>query len=57
MSTSSVKDGYKAIQLRFPEEKKNEIKAFASARGLTIHQLVLDMFEAYKKQEERKEKA
>lgn len=49
MSTSQMKEGYKSIQLRFPEEKKNEIKAFAAARGLTIHQLVLDMFEAYKK--------
>ncbi len=47
---SNTKEPLKSIQVKFPESKKNEIKAFASARGLTIHQLVLDMFEAYKNQ-------
>ncbi len=47
----------KAIQVRFPESKKNELKAFAAARGITIQQLILNMFDIYKKQEERKEKA
>ena len=56
MTTSSIKDGYKTIQLRFPEDKKNEIKSFAAQNGLTIHQLVLNMFEAYKKQNKEEKK-
>ena len=51
---SHVKEPLKTIQVKFPESKKNEIKSFAAARGLTIHQLILNMFEAFKKQEEEK---
>jgi predicted DNA binding CopG/RHH family protein len=47
---STNNEPLKTIQVKFPESKKNEIKAYASAHGLTLHQLVLDMFEAYKKQ-------
>jgi hypothetical protein len=36
------------IQLKIPESKRNEFKAYAALRGRTMNALFLDMFEEYK---------
>ena len=38
----------KPIQLKIPEDKKNEFKAYAAMRGRSMNALFLDMFEEYK---------
>ena len=44
-----VKEPVKLLQAKIPESKRNEIKAYAAARGISFHQLLLNMFEEYKK--------
>ena len=36
------------IQLKIPEARRNEFKAYAAMRGRTMNALFLDMFEEYK---------
>ena len=38
----------KPIQLKIPEASRNEFKAYAAMRGLTMNALFLDMFAEYK---------
>jgi len=38
----------KPVQLKIPEDKKNEFKAYAAMRGRSMNALFLDMFEEYK---------
>ena len=38
----------KPIQLKIPENKKNEFKAYAAIRGRSMNTLFLEMFEEYK---------
>lgn len=44
-------DAIKPIQLKIPEGKKNEFKAFAAMRGRSMNDLFLEMFEQYKSNE------
>lgn len=37
------------IQLKIPEMKRNEFKAYAALRGRAMNTLFLEMFEEYKK--------
>lgn len=46
---SDKKEPTKLLQAKIPESKKNEIKAYAAARGLSFHDFLLAMFEDYKK--------
>ncbi len=39
----------KPIQLKVPEGKKNEFKAYAATKGRSMNDLFLEMFEEYKK--------
>lgn len=41
-------DAIKPLQLKIPESKKNEFKAYAAMRGRSMNALFLDMFEEYK---------
>ena len=41
-------DAIKPLQLKIPESKKNEFKAYAAMRGRSMNVLFLDMFEQYK---------
>ena len=41
-------DAIKPLQLKIPEGKKNEFKAYAAMRGRSMNALFLDMFEEYK---------
>ncbi len=41
-------DSTKPLQLKLPETKKNEYKAFAAIRGRSMNDLFLEMFEEYK---------
>ena len=41
-------DSIKPIQLKIPEIKKNEFKAYAAMRGRSMNDLFLEMFEEYK---------
>ena len=41
-------DAIKPLQLKIPEGKKNEFKAYAAMRGRSMNALFLDMFEQYK---------
>jgi len=41
-------DSIKPLQLKLPENKKNEYKAFAAIRGRSMNDLFLEMFEEYK---------
>jgi len=41
-------DAIKPLQLKIPEGKKNEFKAYAAMRGRSMNMLFLDMFEEYK---------
>jgi hypothetical protein len=41
-------DAIKPLQLKIPEGKKNEFKAYAAMHGLSMNALFLDMFEEYK---------
>jgi len=41
-------DSTKPLQLKLPESKKNEYKAFAAIRGRSMNDLFLEMFEEYK---------
>ena len=41
-------DAIKPLQLKIPESKKNEFKAYAALRGRSMNALFLDMFEEYK---------
>lgn len=38
----------KPLQLKIPEDKKNEFKAYAAMRGKPMNILFLEMFEEYK---------
>ena len=49
-TTQTPPDAIKPLQLKIPEVKKNEFKAYAAMRGLSMNTLFLDMFEQYKKQ-------
>jgi hypothetical protein len=42
-------DAIKPLQLKIPESRKNEFKAYAAMRGRSMNALFLDMFEQYKK--------
>lgn len=44
----SPPDAVKPLQLKIPEHKKNEYKAFAAIRGIAMNDLFLAMFEEYK---------
>ena len=44
----SPPDAVKPLQLKLPEHKKNEYKAFAAIRGIAMNDLFLEMFEEYK---------
>jgi len=44
-------DAIKPLQLKIPESKKNEYKAFAAMRGRSMNELFLEMFEQYKSNE------
>ena len=41
-------DSIKPLQLKVPESKKNEFKAYAAMRGRSMNALFLDMFEEHK---------
>lgn len=41
-------DAIKPLQLKIPEGKKNEFKAYAAMRGRSMNALFLDMFDEYK---------
>ncbi len=41
-------DAIKPLQLKIPESKKNEFKAYAAMRGRSMNALFLDMFDEYK---------
>lgn len=41
-------DAIKPLQLKIPENKKNEFKAYAAIRGRSMNALFLDMFDEYK---------
>lgn len=41
-------DAIKPLQLKIPETKKNDFKAYAAQRGKTMNALFLEMFEEYK---------
>ena len=41
-------DAIKPLQLKIPESRKNEFKAYAAMRGRSMNALFLDMFEEYK---------
>ncbi len=41
-------DSIKPLQLKIPENKKNEFKAYAAMHGRSMNALFLDMFEEYK---------
>ncbi|VAW42621.1 hypothetical protein MNBD_GAMMA01-1394 [hydrothermal vent metagenome] len=41
-------DAIKPLQLKIPEGRKNEFKAYAAMRGRSMNALFLDMFEEYK---------
>lgn len=43
-------DAIKPLQLKIPEGKKNEFKAYAAMHGRSMNALFLDMFEEYKAQ-------
>ena len=43
-------DAIKPLQLKIPEGKKNEFKAYSAMRGKSMNALFLDMFEEYKKE-------
>ena len=43
-------DAIKPLQLKIPESKRNEFKAFAAMRGKSMNTLFIEMFEEYKKQ-------
>lgn len=38
----------KPLQLKIPETRKNEFKAYAALRGRSMNALFLDMFDEYK---------
>lgn len=41
-------DAIKPLQLKIPESKKNDFKAYAALRGKSMNTLFLEMFEEYK---------
>ena len=41
-------DAIKPLQLKIPENKRNEFKAYAAMRGKPMNELFLEMFEKYK---------
>ena len=41
-------DAIKPLQLKIPESKKNEFKAYAAMSGRSMNALFLDMFDQYK---------
>ena len=44
-------DVIKPLQLKIPESKKNEFKAYAAMRGRSMNSLFLEMFEKYKEED------
>lgn len=40
-------DSIKPLQLKIPESKKNEFKAYSAMRGKSMNALFLEMFEEY----------
>ena len=43
-------DAIKPLQLKIPESKKNEFKAYAAMRGRSMNALFVEMFEEYREQ-------
>ena len=43
-------DPIKPLQLKIPESKKNEFKAFSAMQGQSMNVVFLEMFEFYKSQ-------
>ncbi len=41
-------DSIRPLQLKIPETKKNEFKAYAAIRGQTMNVLFLEMFKEYR---------
>jgi len=41
-------DSIKPLQLKLPEQTKNEFKAYAGIRGKSMKNLFIEMFEEYK---------
>ena len=44
-------DATKPLQLKIPESKRNEFKAYAAMRGKAMNELFLEMFEKYKNED------